>query len=168
MKSAKTVDSPSNPMASTAERVMGGGALVPLDLHGAQWIGRGWKRDCYLHPHDPGLCIKVASEAAAGARKLRERRVSWFRAARAGGHCTTLCRGDEELFCPWPISRLEEELDAARFLRTHRSYIVNLDFVRGFERRKDQGVCLFEVGAALREVPVSRTNLAQTRALLGL
>lgn len=84
MKSAKTVDSPSNPMASTAERVMGGGDLVPLDLHGAQWIGRGWKRDCYLHPHDPGLCIKVASEAAAGARKLRERMVSWFRAESAG------------------------------------------------------------------------------------
>ena len=89
-------------------------------------------------------------------------------AARAEGHYTTLFRGDEELFCPWPISRLEEGLDAARFLRTHRSYIVNLDYVRGFERRKDQGVCLFEVGAALSEVPVSRANLAQTRALLGL
>ncbi len=89
-------------------------------------------------------------------------------AARAEGHYTTLFRGDEELFCPWPISRLEEELGAARFLRTHRSYVVNLDYVRGFERRKDQGVCLFELGAALSEVPVSRTNLAQTRALLGL
>ncbi|MHA1109313.1 MAG: MHYT domain-containing protein [Alphaproteobacteria bacterium] len=89
-------------------------------------------------------------------------------AARAEGHYTTLFRGDEELFCPWPISRLEEELDPVRFLRTHRSYIVNLDYVRGFERRKDQGVCLFEVGAALSEVPVSRTNLAQTRALLGI
>jgi NO-binding membrane sensor protein with MHYT domain len=89
-------------------------------------------------------------------------------AARADGHYTTLFRGDEELFCPWPISRLEEELDATRFLRTHRSYIVNLDYVRGFERRKDQGVCLFEVGAALSEAPVSRTNMAHTRALLGL
>ena len=89
-------------------------------------------------------------------------------AARAEGHYTTLFRGDEELFCPWPISRLEEELGDARFLRTHRSYVVNLDYVRGFERRKDQGVCLFELGAALSEVPVSRTNLAQTRALLGL
>ena len=89
-------------------------------------------------------------------------------AARAEGHYTTLFRGDEELFCPWPISRLEEELADTRFLRTHRSYIVNLDFVRGFERRKDQGVCLFEVGASLAEAPVSRTNLSQTRALLGL
>ncbi|MFQ5566275.1 MAG: MHYT domain-containing protein [Paracoccaceae bacterium] len=89
-------------------------------------------------------------------------------AARAEGHYTTLFRGDEELFCPWPISRLDGELGATRFLRTHRSYIVNLDYVRGFERRKDQGVCLFEVGAAVSEVPVSRTNLAQTRALLGL
>jgi NO-binding membrane sensor protein with MHYT domain len=89
-------------------------------------------------------------------------------AARAEGHYTTLFRGDEELFCPWPISRLDEELGAAPFLRTHRSYIVNLDFVRGFERRKDQGVCLFDLSAAIREVPVSRANLAQTRALLRL
>jgi len=89
-------------------------------------------------------------------------------AARADGHYTTLFRGDEALFCSWPISRLEEELDTTRFLRTHRSYIVNLDYVRGFERRKDQGVCLFEMGAALSEAPVSRTNLAQTRTLLGL
>jgi NO-binding membrane sensor protein with MHYT domain len=89
-------------------------------------------------------------------------------AARAEGHYTTLYRGDEELFCSWPISRLEEELGAAPFLRTHRSYIVNLDFVRGFERRKDQGVCLFDLGAAIREAPVSRANLTQTRTLLGL
>ena len=89
-------------------------------------------------------------------------------AVRAEGHYTTLFRGDEELFCPWPISRLEDALGAARFLRTHRSYIVNLDYVRGFERRKDQGVCLFDLGAAIREAPVSRTNLSQTRALLGL
>jgi NO-binding membrane sensor protein with MHYT domain len=89
-------------------------------------------------------------------------------AARADGHYTTLFRGDEALFCSWPISRLEEELDATRFLRTHRSYIVNLDYVRGFERRRDQGVCLFEVGAALSEAPVSRTNITQTRTLLGL
>jgi len=89
-------------------------------------------------------------------------------AVRAEGHYTTLYRGDEELFCPWPISRLEEELSAAPFLRTHRSYIVNLDFVRGFERRKDQGVCLFDLGAAICEAPVSRTNLSQTRALLRL
>jgi NO-binding membrane sensor protein with MHYT domain len=89
-------------------------------------------------------------------------------AARAEGHYTTLYRGDEELFCPWPISRLAEELGAAPFLRTHRSYIVNLDFVRGFERRRDQGVCLFDLGSAIREAPVSRTNLTRTRTLLGL
>jgi len=89
-------------------------------------------------------------------------------AARADGHYTTLFRGDEQLFCPWPISRLEEALGPARFLRTHRSYIVNLDYVRGFERRRDQGACLFDLGAALSEAPVSRANLAQTRALLGL
>jgi len=84
MKAIRTVDSPSNPLESTADGVIGGGAAAPLDLDHGQWIGRGWKRDCYLHPEDPGLCIKVASEAAANARKLRERMVSWFRAESAG------------------------------------------------------------------------------------
>ena len=83
MKSTKTVDSPANPMESAADGIIGGGA-APLDLDGARWIGHGWKRDCYLHPKDAGLCIKVASKAAAGARKLRERMVSWFRAESAG------------------------------------------------------------------------------------
>lgn len=89
-------------------------------------------------------------------------------AVRAEGHYTTLFRGNAALFCPWPISRVEEEVRSARFHRTHRSYLVNLDCVRGFERRKDQGACFFDIGAALREAPVSRTNLAETRQLLGL
>ncbi len=83
MKSIRTVDSPSNPLESTAHGVIGGGAAPPLDLDGGQWIGRGWKRDCYLHPKDAGLCIKVANNNAADARKLRERMTSWFRAESA-------------------------------------------------------------------------------------
>ena len=83
MKSIRTVDSPSNPLESTAHGVIGGGAAPPLDLHSAQWIGRGWKRDCYLHPKDAGRCIKVANNNATDARKLRERMTSWFRAESA-------------------------------------------------------------------------------------
>jgi len=89
-------------------------------------------------------------------------------AARAEGHYTTLYRGDEALFCPWPISRLERALAGQRFERTHRSYLVNLDYVRGFERRRDQGACLFDIGAALDEAPVSRANLPRLRDRLGV
>ena len=77
MKSAKTVDPPGAPLESAA-------APAPLDLDGAQWIGRGWKRDCYLHPLDPGLCIKVASGEATASRRLRKRIASWCRSENTG------------------------------------------------------------------------------------
>ena len=53
-------------------------------------------------------------------------------------------------------------------LRTHRSYLVNLDYVDGFERRKDQGICLFLPELGIDPAPVSRANLAATRQALGL
>lgn len=54
---------------------VGGGA--PIDLAGATLIGQGWKRDCYLHPADPDLCIKVPSLKPKGTRRLRERFIEW-------------------------------------------------------------------------------------------
>ncbi len=72
-----------NPEDCTADGVIGGGA-PPLDLDRALWIGSGWKRDCYLHPDEPGLCIKVARDKPGGARRLRERLSSWARAENTG------------------------------------------------------------------------------------
>jgi hypothetical protein len=72
----------SNPMKSDAAGLGGCGEAAMVDLDHAQWIGRGWKRDCFLHPTDPGLCIKVASDDAAG--KLRERIASWYHAESTG------------------------------------------------------------------------------------
>lgn len=69
-----------NPMRAAG--VIGRAAVIDLDQ--AQWIGRGWKRDCYLHPLDPGRCIKVASKAPSGVLRWRELMVSWFRAENSG------------------------------------------------------------------------------------
>lgn len=57
------------------------GGASPVDLGPARLIGHGWKRDCYQHPDDPGLCIKVPSRDPKGAPRLRERFVEW----RSGG-----------------------------------------------------------------------------------
>ncbi|MEM9062547.1 MAG: MHYT domain-containing protein [Pseudomonadota bacterium] len=94
--------------------------------------------------------------------------ISEIVAIQAEGHYTRLHRVSGEAFCPQPITRIAEELAQASFLRTHRSYLVNLDFVAGFERRKDQGVCLFAPGIGVDPVPVSRANVAATKAALGL
>jgi two-component system, LytTR family, response regulator len=62
------------------------------------------------------------------------------------------------------ISSLEAALDPARFIRIHRSYIVNLDRVARLEPyAKDSHVAVLHNGA---QIPVSRTGYARLRALL--
>lgn len=63
------------------------------------------------------------------------------------------------------ISSLEAALDPSRFLRIHRSYIVNLERVARIEPYgKDSYVAVLNTGTQL---PVSRAGHARLRALLG-
>ncbi len=90
-------------------------------------------------------------------------------AIKAQGHYTDLINGqDGELFCPWPLSKLEKTLEEAPFLRTHRSFLVNLRHVAGFRRDGDKGFCLLGEGAALKEIPVSRSQIPAVQKALGL
>jgi two-component system LytT family response regulator len=62
------------------------------------------------------------------------------------------------------ISSLENDLDPARFLRIHRSYIVNLEKVTKIEPySKDNHVVVLTNGSQL---PVSRSGYARLRAFL--
>jgi two-component system, LytTR family, response regulator len=62
------------------------------------------------------------------------------------------------------ISSLEAALDPARFLRIHRSYIVNLERVTRIEPyAKESHVAVLSNGATL---PVSRAGYARLRAFL--
>ncbi|MGI9485648.1 MAG: MHYT domain-containing protein [Geminicoccaceae bacterium] len=89
-------------------------------------------------------------------------------AIRAQGHYTGLInRQDSELFCPWPLSKLEKALKDQPFLRTHRSFLVNLRHVSGFRRDGDKGYCLLgEAGGS--EIPVSRSQIPAVQKALGL
>lgn len=89
-------------------------------------------------------------------------------ALRAEGHYTILYAGGGRLFCPWSISEAAARLEGPDFVRTHRSYLVNIAHVTGFERLKDTGLCYFEATPGLGKVPVSRSRLAGVRAALGL
>jgi NO-binding membrane sensor protein with MHYT domain len=86
---------------------------------------------------------------------------------RADGHYTWLRRGESELFCPWSISRVETLVDPERFVRTHRSHLVNIGHVSGFSRDGDKAFCLIGESDDSR-VPVSRTRVADIRRLLGM
>ncbi|MCP1200495.1 MHYT domain-containing protein [Notoacmeibacter sp. MSK16QG-6] len=128
---------------------------------------------------DPSLAEKALSEAfvpSGGAPRIpyeRDKRTSFIPAdqaiaLRAEGHYTVVYTHDEELFCPWSISQAEKRLPDALFLRTHRSYLVNISQVTGFERHKDSGSCHFDGVQSLKLAPVSRGNVAGVREALGL
>ena len=89
-------------------------------------------------------------------------------ALRAEGHYTVLYTREEKLFCPWSISEAERRLPESLFLRTHRSYLVNIHQVTAFERHKDSGSCHFDGVQSLKFAPVSRGNVAGVREALGL
>jgi len=89
-------------------------------------------------------------------------------AVRAEGHYTVLYAGKDKLFCPWSISEASGRLLPRRFIRAHRSYLINPAFVSEFRRTKDTGVCFFKGVESLAKVPVSRSRLAQVRESLGL
>lgn len=89
-------------------------------------------------------------------------------AVRAEGRYTVLHTRGGELFCPWSISEVEKRLPPGPFVRAHRSYLVNLDRIAGFERRKDGALCHFDGYAALASAPVSRAKVREIEERLGL
>jgi len=62
------------------------------------------------------------------------------------------------------ISTLENELDPAQFVRTHRSYIVNIDRISKIELyAKDSRIAILKDGT---RVPISRGNYERIREML--
>lgn len=62
------------------------------------------------------------------------------------------------------LSDLEAQLDPAKFIRVHRSHLVNIDFVKRIERvSKDAIVALMQDG---NQVPISRAGHERLRAAI--
>jgi DNA-binding LytR/AlgR family response regulator len=87
---------------------------------------------------------------------------------RADGRYTQLYTRTGVCFCPWSITEGEKRLFETQFYRSHRSYLVNVQLISSFEKRKDSGVCLFDGFAQISSVPVSRTRVSGLMELLGL
>lgn len=88
-------------------------------------------------------------------------------AIKAEGHYTRLYDGADVYFCPWSISKVEAHVAGHSFLRTHRSFLVNLRHARAFQRKDDKA---YLIVPAVKEplVPVSRFHLAEVRRALGI
>jgi NO-binding membrane sensor protein with MHYT domain len=93
--------------------------------------------------------------------------VERIQAIRADGHYARLYDGADVYFCPWSISKIEGHVTGHSFLRTHRSFLVNIQHATAFQRKKDKGYLIIP---ALQEtmVPVSRFHLAEVRRALGV
>jgi len=84
-------------------------------------------------------------------------------AIRAEGHYSRIALrskdgGIEEHFCEKPISDLARLLSGERFIRSHRSHLVNIDHVLGYRRHGDGALLLLDEDGSL-SVPVSRANV---------
>jgi len=91
------------------------------------------------------------------------RDIVWFEAA---DHYVMVHTSNTSHICRESMSGLEERLDPRRFVRIHRSAIVNVAFVKAFEIvDRDQYEVLLKTGQTLS---VSRRRVKPLRALLGL
>lgn len=86
---------------------------------------------------------------------------------RAEGHYTQVFADGKYLFCTMALSQLESRLPPDKFLRVHRSYLVNLDYATKIVRRDDQYV-ISVTGSDDEKVPVSRGHVARLREVLGV
>lgn len=87
-------------------------------------------------------------------------------AVHANAHYTFVFDGKHKFFCPLAIGHVQSRLDGNRFVRVHRSHIVNIDRVVGFKRSGDNG--LLELDAADHyTVPVSRSRFGWLKSQLG-
>ena len=84
-------------------------------------------------------------------------------AVHANAHYTYVFNGNDRLFCPLAISDVEQRLDSSRFVRVHRSHIVNIERVIGYKRSGDNE--LVEMQAAEHyAVPVSRNRVGSLKS----
>jgi NO-binding membrane sensor protein with MHYT domain len=87
-------------------------------------------------------------------------------AVHANAHYTYLFDGTSKLFCPLPISDVEARLDTSRFLRVHRSHIVNIERVVRLKRAGDSGVVELDATDPY-PVPVSRSRVGWLKSRIG-
>jgi DNA-binding LytR/AlgR family response regulator len=127
-------------------------------------------------PPDPGEPAFLAAPSSPARIPVRRNQSIFFAApetilaVRAEGHYSWISlRADSgeiaEYFCERSISTLAKLLTAPRFVRSHRSYLVNIAHVSSFRRQGDGGILLLAAQGDI-SVPVSRSNIRQVLALL--
>jgi len=84
-------------------------------------------------------------------------------AVHANAHYTYVFDGNDKLFCPLAIGDVESRLDSGRFVRVHRSHIINIGRVVGYKRSGDNELVEM-AGAHPHLVPVSRSRIGSLKS----
>lgn len=87
-------------------------------------------------------------------------------AVQANAHYTFLFDGKARLFCPLSIGEAESLLDRNRFMRVHRSHIVNIERVIRYKRSGDSETVEL-AGTEHYTVPVSRSRAGRLKSRIG-
>ena len=81
----------------------------------------------------------------------------------ADGYCVKLCTSDKQYVLRKSLSELEKELDPKQFIRIHRSYIVNLNFLRTVHSKNGTMKLILDGG---EEMLVSKRKMTRVKELL--
>jgi NO-binding membrane sensor protein with MHYT domain len=87
-------------------------------------------------------------------------------AIHANAHYTYVFEGTSKLFCSLSISDIERRLDTTRFVRVHRSHIINIERTVAIRRTKEGRI--IELAAKNRySVPVSGSRYSKLKSRFG-
>ncbi len=83
------------------------------------------------------------------------------------GHYTNVYTRDEQYLCNLSLSNLEERLSTEKFVRIHRSHMINMSYAKYFEKVDDQCTLIMDTSDEIA-LPVSRSKVKMLRERLGL
>ena len=86
---------------------------------------------------------------------------------KAEGHYTSVFTEEQSYLCNLSLSDLETRLDTAKYVRVHRSHMINVRFASAFEREDDQCAIVMR-GDNDVKIPVSRSNVPKLKLMFGL
>ncbi len=86
---------------------------------------------------------------------------------KADGHYTTVFTESHSYLCNLALTDLELRLDPAKFVRVHRSHMVNVLFAAAFDKVDEQYTIVMR-SQVEANVPVSRSNVPRLKLMFGL
>ena len=86
---------------------------------------------------------------------------------KAEGHYTYVYTKTDKYLCNLSLSDLEERLHAEKFVRVHRSHMINMSHAKLFEKAGDHCTIVMDMPGNV-VIPVSRSKVKMLKTMLGL